>query len=194
MSSISFKGLTFLPETHPVRIVEWETVTSVDLLRIFYQQHLGPLFTAIPTLEIERPLFIEMINGDNAILADVFQFSPELLEDIALIFTRASQDSVKIAMNLESESCGGKIIEFLAGCHASDLHAEFRKQLEILAERVQVHHYTWQRDRQDLEPFGLYNVLIPKASMDRLESTRKRIAQPDDDDPDPFAEEEEEYL
>ena len=74
-----------------------------------------PEFTEIPALEIQRPEFIEMIDGDNAILADVFQFSPELLEDIALIFTRASQDSVKIAMNLESESCGEKIIEFLAG-------------------------------------------------------------------------------
>ena len=180
-------------ETDPARIVKWETVTSVDLLRIFYQQHLGPFFTAIPTLEIDRPVFIDMLNGDNAILADVFEFSPVLLEDIALIFTRASQDSVKIAMNLESESCGGKIIEFLAGCHANDLHAAFRQQLEILAERVQVHHFTWQRDRQDLEPYGLYNVSIPKASMDRLESTRKRIAQTDDD-ADPFAEEEEEYL
>ena len=183
----------FDAETDPARIVQWETVTSVDLLRIFYQQHLGPMFTDIPTLEIERPVFIEMINGDNAILADVFQFSPELLEDIALIFTRASQDSVKIAMNLESESCGVKIIEFLAGWHASHLHQTFRHELENLAERVQVHHYTWQRDREDLEPFGLYEVLIPKASRDQLERTRKRIAQPDDDDPDPFAEEEE-YL
>jgi hypothetical protein len=192
MSSLSYKDVIY-PETDPARVVQWETVTSVDLLRIFYQQHLGPCFTAIPTLEIDRPVFIDMLNGDNAILADVFEFSPELLEDIALIFTRAPQDSVKISMNLESESCGGKIIEFLAGCHACDLHEAFRQQLEILAERVQVHHYTWQRDRHDLEPYGVHRILIPKASMARLGSTRKRIAKADDD-ADPFAEEEEEYL
>ena len=174
MSSTSYKDQIY-PETDPSRIVAWETVTSVDLLRIYYQQHLGPCFTPIPILEIERPVFIEMLNGDNAILADVFQFSPELLEDIALIFTRSSQDAVKLSMNLESESCGTKIIEYLAGCRTYDLHKRFREHLEILAERVQVYHYTWQRDRQHLEPYGIHRILIPKASQLRLESTRKRI-------------------
>jgi hypothetical protein len=78
-------------------------------------------------------------------------------------------------MNLESDSCGTKIIEYLAGCRTYDFHKRFREHLEILAERVQVYHYTWQRDRQHLEPYGIHRILIPKASQLRLESTRKRI-------------------
>jgi hypothetical protein len=150
-------------------------VDSVDLIRIFYQQHLGPSFTEIPAVEIPRSEYIELLHGENAVLADVFDYSPQLLEDIALIYTRSSQDAVKVAMNLEKEACGERIIEFLQGHTAYTLHNKFRRGLESLAERVQVHHYTWQRDRSNLPPFGLHRILIPKASRARMDQIRKQL-------------------
>jgi hypothetical protein len=163
------------PETDPDRIVQWWMVVSVDLIRIFYQQRLGPSFTEIPAIEIPRSEYIELLDGENAVLADVFDYSPQLLEDIALIYTRSSQDAVKVAMNLEKEACGERIIEFLQGQAAYTLHNKFRRGLESLAERVQVHHYTWQRDRGNLPPFGLHRILIPKASRARMDQIRKQL-------------------
>jgi hypothetical protein len=163
------------PETDPDQIVQWWMVDSVDLIRIFYQQHLGPSFTEIPAVEIPRSEYIELLDGENAVLADVFDYSPQLLEDIALIYTRSSQDAVKVAMNLEKEACGERIIEFLQGHTSYTLHNKFRRGLESLAERVQVHHYTWQRDRSNLPPFGLHRILIPKASRARMDQIRKQL-------------------
>src|ERR1700676_1005921 len=131
MPTESYKQ-TIDPETDPDRIVQWWMVDSVDLIRIFYQQHLGPTFTEIPAIEIPRSEYVEMLNGEDAILADVFDYSPQLLVDIALIYTRSSQDAVKVAMSLESEACGERIIECLE-CHtAYTLHTKFRRALETL--------------------------------------------------------------
>lgn len=172
---------TIDPETDPARIVRWWMVDSVDLMRIFYQQHLGPGFSEIPAVEIPRGEYTELLNGENAILADVFDYSPQLLVDIALIYTRSSQDAVKVTMNLESEACGERIIEFLAGHTTYTLHNKFRRALENLAERVQVCHYTWQRDRRDLPPFGLHRILISKASRARMDKIRKEVEEGDQD-------------
>jgi hypothetical protein len=166
---------TIDPETDPDRIVKWWMVDSVDLIRIFYQQHLGPSFTDIPAIEIPRTEYIELLNGENAILADVFDYSPQLLVDIAVIYTRSSHDAVKVTMNLESEACGERIIEFLEGHTSYTLHNKFRRGLENLAERVKAHHYTWQRDRGNLSPFGLHRILIPKASRTRMDQVRKQV-------------------
>jgi hypothetical protein len=176
MPTESYKQ-TIDPETDPDRVVAWWMVDSVDLIRIYYQQHLGPSFTDIPAIEIPRPEYIALLDGEDAILADVFEYSPQLLDDIALIYTRSSQDAVKVAMNLESEACGQRIIEFLEGHTNYALHNKFRRGLENLAERVQVHHYTWQRDRPSLPPFGLHRILIPKASRARMDQTRKQAAE-----------------
>jgi hypothetical protein len=178
------------PETDPDRIVQWWMVESVDLIRIFYQQHLGPSFTEIPAIEIPRAEYGELFDGEDAILADVFSYSPQLLEDIALIYTRSSQDSVKVAMNLESEACGERIIEFLAGHTTYTLHNKFRRGLETLAERVQVHHYTWQRDRGNLPPFGLHRILIPKASRERMDQIRKHLEEKGQEDTNSWADDE----
>ena len=75
MPTDSYKQ-TIDPETDPERIVAWWMVDSVDLIRIFYQQHLGPSFTDIPAIEIPRPEYIELLNGEDAILADVFAPAP----------------------------------------------------------------------------------------------------------------------
>jgi hypothetical protein len=163
------------PETDPDRIVEWWMVESVDLIRIFYQQHLGPSFTEIPAIEIPRREYIELLDGEDAVLADVFNYSPQLLVDLALIYTKSAQDAVKVALNLESEACGERIIEYLEGHTSYTLHNKFRRALENLAERVQVHHYTWQRDRESLPPFGLHRILIPKGSRARMDQLRKQV-------------------
>ena len=146
-------------------------VTSLDLLKIFYVQHLGPAFLIFRCWKIDRPVWNKMLVA-NAVLPEILECSPELMRDVLLIFSRHGQESVKLVLNLENESAGEGLIDFL-GNHCSDKTTDaFRSELQILAERVQALHYTWRRDEDKAPPFGLHRILIPGSVLAQMDKVK----------------------
>lgn len=168
-------------ETDEGLVIKWVEVNTVDLLKYYYRQRLGPSFNDadVPTIRIARSYFYDMLKAPDSPLADLIETYPELLKGLFFAFGRASANDVIVAMDLENPQCGEPTIEFLRVHESDPAYRELRENLQILAERVQHLRLLWERDKPLLGEYDCHKLLIPLKVLEQLKKVRTQLREAD---------------
>jgi hypothetical protein len=132
-------------ETDATRIISWESCRSVEELRLYYKQRLGPESDLPEQLTvISREEFLSKLlrsGTEDGIFARVYNCYPEMLDDMVMLYNRTQ---VAISFNIETAEVGQAFLEYLQE-HGSEMDGSFLRDLTRSIQWCRAMHHKWRQ-------------------------------------------------
>jgi hypothetical protein len=133
------------PEMDMERIIHPEEVEDNEDLRNYFWQRLGTHFSDIAFIQMTRETYLDLLNGDDAILAKMIAEDEDAANDIFLAYAGDKLNSVIMTFHIETPTTGNKAIEFLYEHKSTPDHEALLNELEQLSFKMQKLHHHWKR-------------------------------------------------
>jgi hypothetical protein len=133
------------PENDQSRIIRPEDVERFQVLKAYFKQRLGPQFEELDFVHINREDFRGLLEGDNALYADLLEKDPEAAMEIMTTYGVGRKPDIMMTFHIENESPGRRVCEFLRKHMRTPFHREWYRGMQDLALKMHKLHWQWKR-------------------------------------------------
>jgi hypothetical protein len=140
-------------ETDPSLIIHTTNVQTAEDLKMYYRQRLGSDFNRLPALLIDREAYVDLIQGDNAIFAEMIEKDKEAANEMFITYAGNEQNSILLCFHIETPDVGNRVCEFVKNHLRTKEHEDLHVELQRLALMSQKLHFKWKQ-----APFEYYKI------------------------------------